>query len=94
MFFADSVASPSLLDSLLASACLVQAGVALFLAGAGPGYLQRRLMSEPRDPRTLVKGLPDGITELFARALAKDPEARFATGIDLADALERLVAGG
>src|SRR5262245_46394149 len=46
--FVAGLASSSPLQWLLAVASAVQAGAALFLTGAGPGYLQRRLMTEPR----------------------------------------------
>jgi serine/threonine-protein kinase len=43
--------------------------------------------SAPRSARALVSGLPDGIDQWFARALAKSKEERFATARELSHTL-------
>jgi serine/threonine-protein kinase len=37
----------------------------------------------PADPRTLRPDLPEGQAEVLMRALARDPEARFATAREM-----------
>src|ERR687894_2587681 len=44
-------------------------------------------------PKTLNPRVPDGINAITCRLLAKDPEDRYASGADLIEDLERVVAG-
>lgn len=47
----------------------------------------------PPDPRTWAPELPESFVEVLFRGLEKDPEKRFQTGIDFAEALHAVVQG-
>ena len=65
-------------------------------AFSGPSVaavLARVARHEPPRPSTIVVGLPRGVDEVVARALAKDPRSRYPDGAALAADLERVLAG-
>lgn len=47
--------------------------------------------TDPEPPSGRVEGVPRGVDRVIARALAKDRERRFATGLEMADALRALL---
>ena len=64
-------------------------------AFSGPSVaavLARVARHEPAPPSTIVAGLPAGVDEVVARALAKDPRSRYADGAALASDLERVLS--
>jgi len=46
------------------------------------------LTQEPRRPRSIVPSIPDGLELVIQRAMAKDPQDRYPTAMELADALQ------
>jgi non-specific serine/threonine protein kinase len=52
--------------------------------------LVKKVSSSPRPISRLVNDLPPGVDDLLARAMARDPQCRFQTTEELANALERL----
>lgn len=42
-----------------------------------------------KDPRKIVPGLPDELVDILMHALEKEPERRFASALEMGDALER-----
>jgi len=54
--------------------------------------LMKQVQEPPIDPRTVVAGLPDVFASALLKALAKDPEQRWATATDLLHALEAIRA--
>jgi eukaryotic-like serine/threonine-protein kinase len=60
--------------------------------GTSLGQLQARICNEPHVlPSKVVDGLPSGVDPFFARALAKDPAARFTDAGSFADAMAALI---
>ena len=54
--------------------------------------LMQLIVNQPApDVRTLRPELPDALTPLLQRALEKQPAARFADGLELANALQRVI---
>jgi len=68
-------------------------GARAFHAESLAGILDRVRHSEPRPASELVEGLPAGLDAVLARALAKDPAARYANGRAFAEDLEDVMAG-
>jgi serine/threonine-protein kinase len=61
----------------------------------GPGLptiLRRISHEDPAPPSTLVPGLPTAVDALVARALAKDPSARYPSGRALAEDIDDVLA--
>jgi eukaryotic-like serine/threonine-protein kinase len=56
--------------------------------------IQRIMIGRASPPSELVAAIPGEIDALVARAMARDPAARFASAGAMADALEAAVAGG
>ena len=56
--------------------------------------IQRILIGRVEPPSALVGEIPPELDALVARAMARDPAARFASAGEMADALEAAVAGG
>jgi hypothetical protein len=52
-----------------------------------------RLTSDPIPPRAVRAGIPRALDAIVLRALARDPDARFATAADMAAALSRFQGG-
>ncbi|HZU98223.1 MAG TPA: protein kinase, partial [Planctomycetota bacterium] len=85
------------------AADVYSAGAVIFemLAGEPPftgdsplAVIQRLADPEPaRDVRLLAPSTPPALAAIVARALAKDPRARYADGTNLARDLERFLAG-
>ena len=78
-------------------------GCVLFemLAGQPPftgqtidALLRQHLVTDPRPVSELRPTVPVGIVRVVAKALAKDPEARFATAAQFAEAIATVVSGG
>ena len=55
--------------------------------------LRRLLNDEPRPPRALQPAIPHDLETVVLKALRKDPAERYATAQELADDLERVLAG-
>jgi serine/threonine-protein kinase len=53
----------------------------------------RIVSTTPAAPSTLVDGLPEGADAFFERALARDPDARFQSASDFAEAFTALASG-
>jgi serine/threonine-protein kinase len=63
--------------------------------GEAPGTtLTSVLYDEPERPKSLRKVLPEGLELVIQRAMAKDPDARFASMVDLDEALAPFDAPG
>jgi len=58
-----------------------------------PAILYAIVHSAPEPPSRLRADLPPALDAFFERALAKDPEQRFATGVAFREALEGAVSG-
>ncbi|MBL7200739.1 MAG: hypothetical protein ISS56_11350 [Anaerolineae bacterium] len=56
--------------------------------------MSAHLTQPPPDPRESMPDLPDHVTGVLRRALAKSPGQRYATAGELARALERGGEGG
>jgi len=63
------------------------------LAGTRPEVLRRVAEEEPRRPREVVRGMDGELEALLLKALAHDADARYASAGDLADDLDRYLAG-
>jgi serine/threonine-protein kinase len=88
----DAVDHRTDLYALAAIAYRVLTGYTPFSGDSVADLLYRVVHSGPRRPTVLVK-LPADVDLALAIGLAKDPRARFATAAELADALERALAG-
>jgi serine/threonine-protein kinase len=64
-----------------------------FVAESHMAVLFKQIHEKPRDPRTLVPGLPDALAEIILRALEKKPERRPATAAQMARELEAFLKG-
>jgi serine/threonine-protein kinase len=63
-------------------------------AGRGPaGTMHAHLNESPRPPSSIDPGLPEAVDTVVARAMAKRPDERFASGRDVAGALREAIAG-
>jgi serine/threonine protein kinase len=51
------------------------------------------LHKNPEPPSEVVSGIPRALDGVVARALAKEPKDRYATGVELAEDLERVIRG-
>jgi serine/threonine-protein kinase len=61
-------------------------------ADNGAAALRAVLERSPEPPSSLAPGLPQAIDDIVLRGLSRDPEARFATAIEMATALEAALA--
>ena len=64
-----------------------------FQAPTIPGIVHRVVYEEPEPLSRLVPNLPDGVERVLARAMAKDPEARYPTAEAFAEDAEDVAAG-
>ncbi len=69
------------------------AGRVPFLGESPTAVMMQHLTAEPPPPRQFNADLPEAIQAVVLRALAKKPEARFATAGDLARALRTALSG-
>lgn len=67
-------------------------GARLFQANDAGEIVGRILLAEIPAPSTVAPSLPSALDEVVENALARDPNARFATAEAFADALERALA--
>ena len=58
-----------------------------------PTVLARVARHDPAPPSTIVEGVPRGVDEVVARALAKDPRSRYPDGMALASDIQRVLDG-
>jgi len=75
----------------------VLAGQRLFKADSEAATLSRLLIEPIPPPSRLASSVPRGFDEVAAKALQRDPDARYQTAADMADAIERAsraAAGG
>jgi serine/threonine protein kinase len=80
------------LFSLGAVAYELLTGKKAFPGPGVPTILRRVSREDPAPPSTLVPGLPLAVDALVARALAKNPSARYSSGKALAEDIEDLLA--
>ncbi len=59
----------------------------------GPALMTAILSAKPDSPRTLRRALPDDLDALIMKGLAKEPDARYASGTELAAEFKQLRAG-
>jgi serine/threonine-protein kinase len=64
-----------------------------FDAGTLPAVLMRVMKEDPQPPTLLVPGLPPAVDAVIAKALAKERDARYQTGLDLAKDLQDVLDG-
>jgi serine/threonine-protein kinase len=64
-------------------------GERLFASNSPADTIRRIGEDKPSDPSTLRPEVPPAIADVALRALAKDREARFATAVEMAEALRR-----
>lgn len=64
-----------------------------FAQGSAPEIHAHHVASPPPDPRTLRKGLPEGLVRVLDRLLRKSPALRYAKPADLVADLEAVRAG-
>jgi eukaryotic-like serine/threonine-protein kinase len=64
-------------------------GERLFASSSPADTIRRIGEDKPTDPSTLRPEVPPAIADVALRALAKDREARFATAVEMAEALRR-----
>jgi serine/threonine protein kinase len=81
------------LFSLGAIAYSLLTGRAAFAAGNIAGVVARVIGSDPVAPSSLAPDLPPDVDRLIARALAKDPAARYQDGAAMAGDIADLLAG-
>jgi tRNA A-37 threonylcarbamoyl transferase component Bud32/tetratricopeptide (TPR) repeat protein len=89
-------------DAIDLRADLYSAGVMLyqmlcgrvpFVAESALGIITRHIMEDPVPPRRMRRawGIPRSLEAIALKALAKEPDKRFATAAEMADAIERAV---
>jgi len=79
--------------SLASVAYSLLTGRAAFLAPTVPAIVHRVVYEEPEPPTRFVPGLPAAVERILARALAKDPDARYPTAEAFAEDAEDVLAG-
>jgi len=62
-------------------------GKEAFLTGSVPETLRRIISEDPEPLETIDPAIPHGLRSVIRRALAKDPDERFASASELSDAL-------
>jgi serine/threonine-protein kinase len=67
----------------------VLAGQRLFKTDSEAATLSRLLIEPIPRPSQVAKGVPHAFDEVAAKALQRDPDARYQTAADMADAIER-----
>jgi hypothetical protein len=78
--------------SLGAVLYLMLTGARAFDAPTVPAILARVARADPPPPSTLAAGLPPGVDDIVARALAKDLDRRYATARMMAEDVEDVLA--
>jgi serine/threonine protein kinase len=61
-----------------------------FLAKSVDQYREQALVRPPRPVRSIVENVPEGIEQICMKCLRKNPEERYSTAGDLAEALRQL----
>lgn len=61
-------------------------------SGGEANVMYAVLSSEVKRPGSLVPGLPAGLDDIVMKGLARDPDDRFSTALEMADALEGALA--
>ena len=79
--------------SLASVAYTLLTGRPPFLAPTIPGIVHRVVYEEPEPLSSLVPGLPRDVERVLARAMAKEPAARYPTAEAFAEDAEDVVAG-
>jgi hypothetical protein len=80
------------LFSLGAVVCELLSGKKAFPGPGVPTILRRVSREDPAPPSTVVPALPRAVDAIVARALAKDPSARYPSGKALAEDIEDILA--
>lgn len=62
-----------------------------YLADTPMGVILKHISEPLPSPRSLNSSLPEGVEKILLRALAKQPEERFVTAAEMAEALEDLI---
>jgi serine/threonine-protein kinase len=79
--------------SLASVAYTLLTGRPPFLASSVPGIVHRVVYEEPEPPSRLVPDLPPDVERVLARALAKDPDLRYAMADAFAEDADDVLAG-
>ena len=79
--------------SLASVAYTLLTGRPPFMAPTIPGIVHRVVYEEPDPLSQLVPGMPADVERVLARAMAKDPDARYATAEAFAEDAEDVAAG-
>jgi serine/threonine-protein kinase len=79
--------------SLASVAYTLLTGRPPFMAPTIPGIVHRVVYEDPEPLSQLVPGLPADVERVLARAMAKDPDARYPTGEAFAEDAEDVVSG-
>jgi serine/threonine-protein kinase len=64
-----------------------------FVGGSPDAMLRRQVTEPPPTPSSIAPDLPRALDAVLAQGMAKHPSKRFRSAADLADALERALAG-
>ncbi|HYI15823.1 MAG TPA: protein kinase [Thermomicrobiales bacterium] len=72
----------------------VATGAVPFVMKSLTDAIYKHVYVAPPSPRDVQPDLPEALNAIILRCLAKDPDERFATASQFADALQRLIAGG
>jgi hypothetical protein len=89
----EAVDARSDLFSLGSIAYTLLTGEAAFKAPNVPNILARVLHFEPTPPSESGEGIPEDVDYVVARAMAKAPEQRYASGRDMTEDIEDVCAG-
>jgi hypothetical protein len=84
-------------SDLFAVGCVLYemvAGQKAFRGDSITGLIFKIITEEPVPIQQMVAGLPDDLVRIISRALAKTPDARYQTGRELKDDLDRLTHAG
>jgi serine/threonine-protein kinase len=92
-FEADEVDGRSDLFSLGSLFYAALAGRPPFLGPDLATITRQVLHKNPEPPSEVVSGIPRALDGVLARALAKEPKDRYASGVELAEDVERVIRG-